>query len=52
MKRRIIALLVGLALLTAVAGTSANVTGELVTVFAPDGQAVACNHGGHSGGGC
>jgi hypothetical protein len=52
MKKRIITLVVGLAMLAAVAGASADLVHSFATVFAPDAPAIACNNGSHSGGGC
>lgn len=50
-KKRVVALVAGLALIVAVAGASAGVANHLV---AADGavQAIACNSGSSSGGGC
>ncbi len=52
LRKRITALIAGVALLIAVAGASANVANSLVNVDAPAGQAIACNSQGTSGGGC
>jgi len=50
LKKRIIAVLTGLALLSAVAGSSGVVADSLG--LAVTSQAHACNVGGASGGGC
>lgn len=51
LKKRLVALVAGLALIVAVAGASVGVANNLV---AADGavQAIACNSGSGSGGGC
>ena len=51
LKKRFISLAVGLALLAAVVGASANVANTFVS-DAPVGQAIACNTTSGSGGGC
>lgn len=51
LKQRLIALVMGIALVIMVAGTTgvSNTLAELVT---PDAPAIACNSTGQSGGGC
>ena len=50
LKKRIVGLVAGIALIVAVAATSVGITNSLVALTTP--QAVACNVGGSSGGGC
>jgi hypothetical protein len=50
LRNRMIALITGLVLVVAVAVGSAGIATGLVTADAP--QAIACNTGGTSGGGC
>jgi hypothetical protein len=50
LKKRIIALITGIALMVAVAGASVVVANTLVTSATPDGQTIANTCG--SGGGC
>ncbi len=50
LKKRIAALIVGIALIVAVVGGSVNVANGLVASDAP--VAIACHVGGSSGGGC
>ena len=52
LKKRIVAVLAGIALVIAVAGASAGVATSLTAWTAPAGQAIACNANGSSGGGC
>lgn len=52
LKKRLVALVAGVALVVAVAGASAGVANSLAAWTAPTGQAIACNHSGSSGGGC
>ena len=51
LKKRIVSVLAGLALIAAVVGASANVANSLVSDGAA-GQAIACETTGGSGGGC
>ncbi len=52
LKKRIVALVTGIALLIAVAGSSATVANSLVAMDTTAGQAIACHASGSSGGGC
>jgi hypothetical protein len=52
LKKRIIVLATGLALVVAVAAASTGVANSLVSLTMPTPQVVACNAGGGSGGGC
>jgi hypothetical protein len=52
LKKRIIALVTGFALIAAVATASAGVANSLVSSTTPNAQAVACNNSGSAGGGC
>jgi hypothetical protein len=51
-KKRIVALVTGIALMIAVAGASTAVANSLENLFMPEGQAIACHDSGSSGGGC
>jgi hypothetical protein len=52
MKKRIVSVLAGIALIAAVLGTSTGVANMLVASSTSGGQVIACNTGGSSGGGC
>lgn len=51
-KKRVVSLIAGIALIAAVVGASAGVTNTLTASPASSGQAIACNTGTSSGGGC
>jgi hypothetical protein len=52
LKKRIIALVTGIALMIAVVSTAANVADSITASVAPAGQAIACSPTSGSGGGC